>query len=419
MKKRVTMITLFVTLAFVLMGSTFVTAQQKEIRFTYWRMATEPQGTIMQGIINKFEAENPDVKIIVETIPFDKLIDVLTVQTMGGDPPDLVVLPFEHIPRFVDMGGVKPLDSFLDQTPGFTEEFFDYLIPMGNIDGVQYGLPVDIACNTLFYNLGLLEEMGLPKQAPASYEEFLTVAEKISDPTKHVAGFGLGGASEAGNYSRLNALFWASGAQIFGDDDKTVLVDSPEGVAAIKRIVELHRVQGLTTTSPIELGYTEMLRLFTNEQVGMIQANIGTVAPVEAGNPEMEFFVAPLIWDDFGITLEGAQIIMMNTTPHPEEAWKFIRHLLSFESVRDWTVPLTYLPSRPDVVALDEIQENPYLRAYYDEILPNAKMIPRARQYGAAMDALFNRLAQALMGRISPEEAANLAAADMRKILGN
>ena len=54
---------------------------------------------------------------------------------MGGDPPDLVVLPFEHIPRFVDMDAVTPLDRYLERTPGFLDQFFDFLIPLGNVDG--------------------------------------------------------------------------------------------------------------------------------------------------------------------------------------------------------------------------------------------------------------------------------------------
>jgi ABC-type glycerol-3-phosphate transport system substrate-binding protein len=409
---------LILSLVLVLVVSAVAAADKpKEIRFTYWRMATEPQGSIMQSIIDKFEANNPDIKIVVDTIPFSQYIDILTVQVMGGDPPDLVVLPFEHIPRFVDMDAVTPLDRYLERTPGFLDQFFDFLIPLGNVDGVQYGLPVDIACNALYVNLDLLEQAGLPSRAPESFEEFVEFSKKLTDPSRNLAAFGLGGASEAGNYSRLNALFWACGARIFGDDDKTVLVDTPEGIAAMERIVSLHRDLRITTASPIELGYTDMLRLFMNEQVAMIQANIGTVAPVQTGNPDMDFMVFPLIWDDYGITLEGAQIIMMNTTRYPDEAWRFIQHLLSFESVRDWTVPLTYLPSRPDVVALDEIQQNPYLRAYYDDIMPNAKMIPRARQYGAAMDALFSQLSQALLGRITPEEAARAAAEQMRQVL--
>ena len=122
-------------------------------------------------------------------------------------------------------------------------------------------------------NLDLLEQAGLPSRAPGSFEEFVEF-RKLTDPSRNLAAFGLGGASEAGNYSRLNALFWACGARIFGDDDRTVLVDTPEGIAAMERIVSLHRDLRITTASPIELGYTDMLRLFMNEQVAMIQANI-------------------------------------------------------------------------------------------------------------------------------------------------
>lgn len=392
------------------------TTNPVEIRFAYWRLGTEPQRSIMKEIITEFEKKNPGIKIVTQATPLSDLTDQMTIQALGGDPPDIIVMPFQQVPKFVQMGVVQPLTDFLKRDPTFIKGFYDYLVPLGTIDGVVYGLPDDIACNTLIYNRDLFRAAGLPDTPPTSYEQFVEYALKLTDSKNKVAGFALGGANEAGNQARLMSLFWASGAYIIGDDEKTVGIDSPEGIRAMQRIIDLCNKYKVCTASPVELGYTSMLNLFQNGKIAMMQGNIGTIAPVLQVAPKMDIGIAPLKWDKYGLSMECALVFMTTASKHKEEAWNFMQYLLSFEGISKWAIPLSYLPPRPDVVALPQIQNNKYIKAYF-EALPHATKIPRLTQNEAVFEVVFREFALALQGRKTSEQAAKDAGKDMRKIL--
>lgn len=392
-------------------------AQQTELRFMYWRMATEPQASILQEIINDFEAQNPDIRIIVEAVPQGQTVDTLTVQALAGSPPDVAVVPQIDLFRFVDMEVVTPLNSFIEDTPGFIENFADYAINMNSRDGIIYGLAHDLAANSLFFNLDLFREAGLPERAPQNYEEFVEFGRALTRPEQNQWAFALFGGKEIGTHGRILGLFWASGVDIISQDGTTVLLDTPEAIAAFQRIIDLHRVEGITTPSPTELDYQTALRLFINGQVAMFQANVGSIAPIQAEAPDMDFMVAPFRWEEVGANIDGSAIIIPEDSRNKEQAWRFITHILSFEGLRDWAVPLSYLPPRTDVTALPEIQSNPYLRTYFDEILPYTNPLPRTVHYTPVMNALNQELSLAILGQKTAEQAARDAAREMRQIL--
>lgn len=241
-------------------------------------------------------------------------------------------------------------------------------------------------------------------------------AQKLTDPANNVAGFALGGANEAGNQARLMSMYWASGAYIIGEDETTVGMDAPEGINALQRIVDLCNKYQVTTSSPVELGYSSMLNLFQNEQVAMMQGNIGTIAPVLEVKPDMDIGIAPFKWDEYGLSMECALTFMTQNCQHKEEAWKFMQHILGFEGIKEWAIPLNYLPSRPDVVELPEVQENQYIQAYF-EALPHATMIPRLTQNESVFEVVFREVTLAIQGSKTPEQASNDAAAEMRDII--
>jgi ABC-type glycerol-3-phosphate transport system substrate-binding protein len=394
------------------------TAPAKDVvlKFSYWRLGTDPQASIMKDIIAEFEKENPGIKIETDSTPLADISDQLTIQALGGDTPDIMIMPFQQVPRFVDMGVVEPLDDYLAKDAGFKDGFYDYLLQMGTIDGVIYGLPQDIACNTLIYNKDMFAAAGLPDTPPQSYEEFVEYAQALTDTEKGVAGFGLGLANEAGNQARLMSMYWASGAYIVGADEKTIGMDAPEGIAALQRIIDLSTKYGVTTASPLELGYSTMLSMFQNGQIAMMQGNIGTIAPVLNVAPDMNIGIAPFKWDDYGYSMECALTFMTTNCKNKEEAWKFIQYLLGFEGIKAWSIPLNYLPPRPDVVELPEVQDNQYIQAYLN-ILPEATMIPRLRKNESVFEVVYREVALAFQGSKTAEKASQDAAADIRKLI--
>jgi len=388
-----------------------------KIRFAYWRLTSEPQNTIMKEIVKKFTDANPQVTVELDPISHTQILDQFTIQSIGGDAPDVVIVPFQNVPKFVQMGFVHPLTEYLKNDPKFLDQFYDFLIPMMTINGQVYGVPHDIASSTLYYNKKLFREAGLPDTPPTNYAEFLKDAKALSKPNIGQYGFGLSGTTEASNQSRWYSMFWASGTALVDPaDEKTVLLDTKEGIAAFKRIVELFTVNHVCTPSPVDLGYNDMMTLFANGKLGMMQQNIGAAVAITKANPNLEFGIAPFVWEDYGITKEGAMAFISQSSKHKDVAWAFLKHLVSFESIRDWSIPLNYLPPRKDIGKLKEVQGNPVISTYLNNILPHATMFTRLTQNESVWNVFFREVTLALQGK-NVEKAAKDAAVDMRKII--
>lgn len=408
-------------LAVVLLLMAFAAVQAQgspvNLRFSYWRMATEPQAGIMNEIIGRFTAEHPNINIEVEPTPQASVVNVLTTQILAGSPPDVFVIAHTDIPRFVAMQGLQPIDGYLAADPEFAGALIPQGVEMGSVAGTAYCLPHAFGSNALFYNRDLFERAGLPDRAPRDAEEFIAFGKAIDALGPDISAFALFGGKDVGTDVRFFELFWAMGIDAVIPDQKIVNIDTPEGIRAFQFIVDLHRVHGITTPNPTELDYQTTLRLFTNGLLGMFQANVGSIAPIEEQAPEMRFSVAPLFWEAVGAKIDGAGFCIAAASRHKEEAWAFVQHLMSFESIRDWAVPLSYLPPRQDVAELPGIQENPYLKIYFDDIIPYSKPTPSALEFNELMEIARRELAMALLGQKTAEQAAIDTGRAMREVL--
>lgn len=119
MMKHLAIKALLPIILLIIMLSSVIKAAPIEVRFNYWRMGTDPQKTIMNKIINNFEAKNPGIKILVEPTPQNSVVDVLTTQILAGAPPDVSVIANSDIARFEMMGGLEPLNQYIDSDKSF------------------------------------------------------------------------------------------------------------------------------------------------------------------------------------------------------------------------------------------------------------------------------------------------------------
>jgi len=93
--------------SFVLVAAMGSTADAQEIRFMCSQDGNECE--VSQDILERFEAENPDIniKVILDTVPYQSILESLPVQLAAGEGPDLA--------RVTDLGGLS--QYYLDLSP--------------------------------------------------------------------------------------------------------------------------------------------------------------------------------------------------------------------------------------------------------------------------------------------------------------
>ncbi|MCY0942098.1 ABC transporter substrate-binding protein [Streptomyces antarcticus] len=206
-------------------GITFRTLQLKPAFTSY-----------VQGVIDAFEEEHPDVEVRWEDVPGDGYNEKLVADAQAGALPDVVNLSTDSFQLLGDRGmlaDVAKLDGALaqDYVPGAWEQF---RLP-GKGDGV-YAYPWYVTPEILTYNRELFEKSGLdPAEPPTSVEQFFDHAERIA-----AGSGGRYAAFMADPKGRLPGDWQKMGVPILNEKRDRFTFDTGKAVEWVERMKDLY-----------------------------------------------------------------------------------------------------------------------------------------------------------------------------------
>ncbi|MFI2489592.1 ABC transporter substrate-binding protein [Promicromonospora kroppenstedtii] len=179
----------------------------------------------LDKVVEDFEAEYPNVNVELANVGTgnDHYVALQNAISAGSGVPDVAQMEYYALPQF-SIGGsladLAPLGaSELDGTysPG----------PWGAVtDGdAVYGLPMDSGPMALFYNAKTFEDAGV--EVPATWDEFVTAAEKIHafDKNTYIT-------ADNGDAGFATSMIWQAGGHPFEVSGTDVTVNlADEGSA--------------------------------------------------------------------------------------------------------------------------------------------------------------------------------------------
>ena len=122
----------------------------------FWTPLTGEDGSYMDQLVEDYNATNPDIKV-KHVITADMYTKLSTVLNTGKDIPDLTIIHADRVPGYVKQGLLEPMTEVMAAQPEIKEEnYLPQAWNTGNIDGVQYTVPLDIHSNVMYYNKDLL-----------------------------------------------------------------------------------------------------------------------------------------------------------------------------------------------------------------------------------------------------------------------
>ena len=137
---------------------------------------------IITTLVNRFNAENPDIHIDVNVVAWPGYPQ-LTAQVAARDPPDLVTMHEGVISDYATKGLLEPVDAYL-KAAGIAPESFTDAARRGVTIGSQiYALPWDTHGGLFHVNTALFAKAGLMRGGkpvlPKSTEEFIAQARQF------------------------------------------------------------------------------------------------------------------------------------------------------------------------------------------------------------------------------------------------
>ncbi len=320
------------------------------LQFTVWD--GDISLTIIKGLLQQFEKENPDIKVKLEPIPdYNVYHQKMLLLYAANVPPDVAMMDPGHFQALAAKGALLPLNPFMDKTPGFDiKAYYKPIVDTHTYKGQLFVLPRDIApIGLIYYNKEAFKEAGIPypdgtwtwdyKVRPELKEkDFVWVCQQLvkKDSSGKVNRWAF-----ASDYPELLArtFTYSSGGAYANDSEHPtqVTIAQPKTVKAYQYasdfMNEFHYMPNSTETTGVLMATAQ--QLFVSKKIAMYQNGIWVtpqmrkdLVPGKEGFFDWDLTQFPAFADGSrSAPTGGSGYCIFRGTPHPDEAWKLTKFM--------------------------------------------------------------------------------------------
>jgi multiple sugar transport system substrate-binding protein len=374
-----------------------------KIHLRYWEKWTGFEEDAMRATVNAFNAKQD--RIHVEYLSVSEVNKKMLLATAGGNPPDVAGIWDYDVVSFADNDALLPLDRFCERD-GITEA--DYLPAYWRLcrhRNHTFALPTTPASVALHWNRKLFREAGLdPDRPPRTIQELTEFSDKLTrkDATGAITQMGFMPA-EPGWWN------WAWGYWYGGslwDGHGNVTLPTPENLRAfewVKSFPDKYDAKSLTVFKAGFGNFSSPQNAFLTGQVAMVLQGVWMANYIHNNNPSLDWDAAPFPFPADRPDLANSSAVGMDVlviprgSPHPEEAWEFVRFVQSQEGMEllcdgQWKhSPLSHVSP-----AFYRNHKNKRIKLFYDLAAgKNTFSWPRVgiwREWQDEMSAAFERV---------------------------
>ena len=402
-----------------------VGAQDDVVEIEYWQYNFAARVDAMNMLIEQFEAENPDIRVIHNSdIPYANFRDEIAASAPAGVGPDVVTLFYGWIPAFVDAGYLTslPEDPFSEE---FILETFSPMVANSKFEGSYWAIPTAVRSLALFWNKDIFAAAGLdPEAPPTTLDEFVDIALAT---TIYDGGEDIFSITQQGHAPALAAqdhhwfrevLLRQFGGVPYSDDGRTVTYNSEAGCAAFSWLAAFETEH--------KTGSNDLFEDATNSFINGTAAlhidgsfRVGTIA---RNNPDLNYGVTELPigpngeQHTFGSYWTHGITRRANDDPaRMEAAVKFLQFITRPEAGALWVDNVGELPAQLAAASDEDILNDPILGAFSAglEYAHATFFVDESQQRQVLIDAFDN----VRLGGMDPCEALDEAAAAEQELL--
>jgi multiple sugar transport system substrate-binding protein len=206
----------------------------------FWHGLTGPDGAYLADMVKQYNTDNTDNLCVVLTVyNWDVFFDKWLSGVAAGTPPDVVVYHINELPQYASLGAVTPIDDLAAGVGLDVSNFPETQQTYSHYDGKLYGIPLDVHPIGMYMNVDLVKAAGLdPEKPPTDQKTFLDWAQKLTKDDG--SQFGVCFASvNVQSFRVWYGWIYQNGGKFISDDNKQIVVDSPENEESLQFAVDL------------------------------------------------------------------------------------------------------------------------------------------------------------------------------------
>ncbi len=418
MSRNVRLTALLATLL-LLVGSALA---QTELRITWYDDG--PEGQVLRELLDRFEAENPDIRIVVDTVPYATgILQSLPLQLASGEAADMA--------RVTNLGGLS--QYFLDMRPYLSDPeywetnfgpFLDWMREEGS-DAVP-GFMTQLTVTGPFINRTLFDQAGIDVPAgETSWEEWAEVTRAVAEATGTPYAMAM---DRTGH--RLAGPAISQGAQFFGEDGHATIDD--EGMRAMMQLMVDWHADG-TMDPEVWIasggGYAAANEPFINVQIVLYMSGswqVGQFANLIGDAFDWEVVPNPCGPAACTGMPGGAGLVAIADTDHPAEVARVMEFLAQEDVMAEFYARTLFIPGHLGLAEAG-IDFQTDVEPARDALNVFSAQVPLLHPIAYDMqaypfnfvvfDSIRDRLTQVYVGELTLDQALERAQADIDEVL--
>ena len=379
------------------------TKEAVELRFAYYADGNEAD--VMQGILDDFMAEYPEITVTLDVVPYQTIDEQLPVQVETGEGPDLA-----RITNFAAFQG-KYLDlrDYLGDAAYYQENF-----PAPILDAMSYGgFPDAYTVTGPFVNKTLFEQADIDLPAEdATWAEWTDLTTQVAEAT---------GVDYAISIDRTGHRFagpaMSMGATLI-DENGDFTINTP-GFAAFAETLKGWHDDGVTPSEVWMVGDSLNNCIDEFKSANLVMCMTGSWQIGGLANDVGDAFdwaVVPNPTGDGGSTgvAGGSAVAAFADTEHPEAVATLVEFLIQPENYGSFSAQTLALPAQKEV-ATQGVDFDTDSEAVLNALATFTSEVPKLQDQAVQLNVhpyafayyrnSANRVAQYLAGELTLEEA--------------
>ncbi|MGO1838275.1 MAG: ABC transporter substrate-binding protein [Candidatus Microbacterium stercoravium] len=193
-------------------GDDYEPGDEVELTFTWW--GNDDRAQRYNELIDAFNEEYPNITIKGSFTDFPAYWEKRQTEAAGGGLPDVWQFSDTYLRQYAENGLLADLSEYSEYVS--TDAIDDGLVGTGELDGVQYSLPIGYSTWAVFLNDDILDEYGVePYEGGTSYEDY---SEWMAEVTEATDGEIYGGTDLTQRIQNFENVLRAEGGNLYTDD---------------------------------------------------------------------------------------------------------------------------------------------------------------------------------------------------------
>ena len=322
-------------------------AAEVELTMYYPIAVGGPLTKVVDGIVEKFEAENPDIEVnAIYAGNYDDTRIKALAALESGNPAQLAVMFSIDAYDLIEQDLIVPFEDVIDtaEEAAWLEGFYPALMANSRIEGKTWGVPFQRSTIVAYYNKDMFREAGLdPSRPPETWDDLVEMGKALTTADRH----GLMIPSTGYPYWMFQALAIQNGKELMTGDGLQTNFDDPKVVETLEFWTSLSAEHGIMPEGTVEWG--TLRQAFLEGETAMMWHSTGNLTAVKT-NAKFDFGVAMLPGRErLGSPTGGGNFYLFkdSTEAEKEAALELVKFMTAPEQAAEWSIATGYMGVSP------------------------------------------------------------------------